>query len=444
MGNKKFYLHCTKCGYDVSDFQEWFGAMQKCPKCGCAVVDVQYTAGYQGLKDIILNKTAKAENVFHYFDYLPLNDRKNIITRGEGVIPLERWEFLEKYAKDKLGLNIKVHAYRNDMNPGTGTFKDVAAAVASSVLKENKQTEFCIASTGNIANAYSHYLADAGISLSVFVPHDALAANVAEVNSYGQKLFRAKGDYAVAKKICAEYSEKYRVLMSGGNTDPMRVEAKKTMVFEWLRQIGEVPNVYVQALSGGTGPIAIEKAYKDLNGLGLVDKLPRIIMVQPSGCAPMCHGWQKAKDAGFPEGWLCDYPIYENPVTKVPTLATGRPGTYPIIADLVRRSNGEIIEFDEEQLIHVARVIAYETTVRIGPAAAIAMGGFFKSISQGLVNNGDNVLVNVGEGVRRAPDFVEEMIYTTEDVDTVNDCERFDRNKYRAQLWAEIDRIIGE
>ena len=62
------------------------------------------------------------------------------------------------------------------------------------------------------------------------------------------------------------------------------------------------------------------------------------------------------------------------------------------------------------------------------------MGGFFKSISQGLVNNGDNVLVNVGEGVRRAPDFVEEMIYTTEDVDTVNDCERFDRNKYRAQL----------
>jgi threonine synthase len=442
MANKKFYLHCTKCGYDIPDFKEWFANMQKCPKCECTVVDVKYNRDPQELKDLILSKDKKANNVWNYFDWLPLNNPENMITRGEGVIPLERWDFLEKYAKDKLGLNIKVHAYRNDLNPGTGTFKDVAAAVASSVLKENEIKEFCIASTGNIANAYSHYLAEAGISLAVFVPNDALKANEAEVNSYGQRLFRVNGDYAAAKHVAADYSKKYKVNISGGNTDPMRVEAKKTMVFEWIRQIGEVPNVYVQALSGGTGPIAIEKAYKDLDGLGLVDKMPRFIMVQPSGCAPMCHGWEKAKANGFPEGWLMDYPCYENPITKVPTLATGKPGTYPIIAELVHRTNGEIIEFDEQYLVDIARAVAFENTVRMGPAATIAMGGFFKSIHQGHIKEGDNVLVNVGEGVRRAPDFVEEMMYTTQHVNSIDDCERFDREQYRDELWKKVESIF--
>ncbi|MFA6404207.1 MAG: pyridoxal-phosphate dependent enzyme [Salinivirgaceae bacterium] len=441
MTHKKFYLHCTKCGYDVPDFKEWFEHMQKCPKCGCTIVDVKYTADLKSIKSLIKDNGNEADSVWRYFDFLPLNDKANIISRGEGSIPLEQWVFLEKYAFEKYKLSIKVHAYRNDLNQGTGTFKDVAAAVAASVLKENGIKEYCVPSTGNIANAFAHYMAEAGISLSVFIPIDALMANEAEVNSYGQRIYRVNGDYAIAKKIAAEYSAKYGVLMSGGNTDPMRVEAKKTMVFEWLRQIGEVPNVYVQALSGGTGPIAIEKAYKELAGLGLVDKMPRFIMVQASGCAPMTHGWVKAKKEGFPEGWLTNYPMYDNPVTKVPTLATGKPGTYPIIAKLVKDSNGEIIEFNEANLVDVARLIAFETTVRIGPAAAIAVGGFFESLHAGHIKNGDKVLLNIGEGVRRAPDFVEEMIYTTKPIDSIDDCDRFDRNEYHAQLWGKINSL---
>ncbi len=442
MSDKKFYMHCTQCGYDVPDFKEWFDHMQQCPKCGCTIVDVKYNRDYKELKNLIVAANGDARNVWHYFDFLPLNNKENIITRGEGVIPLERWTFLEDYAKRKYGLNIQVNAYRNDLNPGTGTFKDVAAAVAASVLKENGIKEFCIASTGNIANAYAHYLADAGISIAVFVPENALKANEAEVNSYGQKLFKVKGDYAMAKKVAADYSKKYRILMSGGNTDPMRVEAKKTMVFEWLRQIGKVPNVYIQALSGGTGPIAIEKAYKELQDVGMVGDLPRFIMVQPSGCAPMTHGWEKAKAEGFPEGWLTSYPTYENPQTKVPTLATGKPGTFPIIANLVKKSNGEIIEFDEHHMIDIARAIAFENTVRIGPASAIAAGGFFESLKKGIINESDNVLINVGEGIRRSPEFVEEMMYTTEHVSSVDDCERFDREKYREGLWEKIDEIF--
>lgn len=433
----KYHLRCRECDTIIENMNAWFVNFQKCPSCGNKWVDVEYSGNKADIKKLIESET-KPSSVFHYFDFLPIDDRKNIITRGEGTIPVQRWSIFEDFAREQYGLNLKVSVYRNDLNDGTSTFKDVAASVAASVLKENGVTQYAVASTGNIASAFAHYLAEAGISLAVFIPNDALRANEAEISSYGQRVFRVNGDYALAKKVAAEYSEKYKILLSGGNVDPMRVEAKKTMVWEWLRQTGELPDVYVQALSGGTGPIAIDKGIREIKGLGFPEKLPRFIMVQPSGCDPMTAGWKKAKAAGFPEGWKKDYPIYDNPVTLIPTLATGNPATFPIIADLVHKSKGEIITFDEHKCLEVAHLIAYEKGVKIGPASTIAVGGFFEALKQGIFKDGESVLINIGESMNRAPEFVDGMIYTTKYVDSIDDCTPPNREDYREKLWAKF------
>ncbi len=434
----KFTLECKSCQAITKDMSEWFSAGQKCHSCGKNHVYVRYSEPIETIKNLI-SKERKSESVFDYFDFLPLKHRDNIVSSGEGIIPVQNWTFLEEYAKKTYGITCKVNVYRNDMNPGTGTFKDVAASVTASVLKENGIKQFAVASTGNIATAFAYYLAKAGISLAVFIPQEALMSNEAEISSYGQKVFRVKGDYAEAKRIAAEYSKKYGILISGGNIDPMRVEAKKTMVFEWLKQMDAFPTVYVQALSGGTGPIAIDKAIDDIKDLNLISSYPRYIMVQPDACNPMALAWEKAKQNHFPEGWLNDYPIIEAPTTKVPTLATGNPATYPIIAELVKKSKGEIISFEEEKILSLARLVAYETKVRIGPASSIALGGFFKSLKEGLIKNGDVVLINLGEGVRRAPEYMREMIYTSELVDSVEQCIPPDLENYRAKLWKDIE-----
>ena len=435
MPNSKYYFICRSCGSRTDSFKEWFQAEQKCHKCGHKWVDVKYNTSLEKIKELVLDADNKASSVFHYFDFLPLDNKENIITEGEGAIKVDRWNFLEKFANDHYGLNLEVLAYRNDENQGTGTFKDVAAAVAASVLKENGIKQYCVASTGNIANAYAHYLALAGISLAVFIPDDALKANEAGVSCYGQRVFRVKGDYALAKKLCAEYSAKHGIHMSGGNIDPARVEGKKTQVFEWLRQIGTVPDVYIQALAGGTGPIAIDKAIRDIESLGLVQKDPRYIMVQASGCDPMTAAWEKAKENDFPEGWEHDFPIYDSPVTKIPTLANGNPQTFPIIGSLCKKTGGEIITFNEELATEVARVVAYESTIKIGPAATIAVGGFFDGLKKGLFNEGEKIMINIGEGVRRSPELLEDMIYTTKSVSSVDECESVDRNTFRDKLW---------
>ncbi len=431
----KFHFRCLKCNYIIKDFKEWFNHNQQCPKCKHKFVFTEYTQNAGLIKSLIEDKTYKSNDLWRYFDFLPLYNKENIVTSGEGAIPVEKWDFLAEFAKKQHGLDIEVFVYRNDLNNGTGTFKDAAASVAASVLKENNISEYCIASTGNIANSYAHYLAKAGISLSVFIPQDALKANEAEVNSYGQRIYRVKGDYAMAKKIATQFNEKYNILISGGNIDPMRVEAKKTMVFEWLRLMEKMPTVYIQALSGGTGPIAIDKAYHDLKETGILGDLPRFIMVQPDQCAPMTKGYHIAKTKGFPEGWQQEYPIIENPVTAVPTLATGNPATYPIIANLVHKTNGDILEFPEKNIVDVVRMVAFETHIRIGPASCIGVGGFFEALNNNKINNGDIVLINIGEGVRRSPELMEELIYTTKNISSIDQCDHFNRESYRSQLW---------
>lgn len=432
----KYSLNCVQCGHITPDFKTWFAQNQACPKCGSKHSEVNYSTDYRKL-DILLQ--SRPDSFWHYLDFLPLEDRCHIVSYQEGAIPIERWEFLESYAKEKCGLDIEVYAYRNDLNGGTGTFKDVAASLAASLLKENGIDQYCVASTGNTATAYGMYLSLAKINASIFIPNNALKISEAMISAYGQQVYRVNGDYARTKTIAAEYAKKYNILMSTGNIDPIRVEAKKTMVFEWMRQLHKMPDVYIQAVSGGTGPIAIEKGLREANSVHPEWKMPRMLLVQPDKCDPMVQAWESAEKSGFPDGFEQNYPVLKNPETAVPTLATGEPATYPLIAKIVQQCDGTFLRMHEDKLTDYGKLVAYERNVILGPASAVCIGGFFESLKAGQIKNGESVLLNTGEGVRRAPDYVNQMIYTTKHVDSVDDCQPHQISNYREQLWQAIE-----
>ena len=79
-----------------------------------------------------------------YFDFLPIEKRENIVSCGEGMVAIERWTHLEKAAAKELGVACEVYVCRNDLNQGSGTFKDISAALAASVLKEQGVKEYCL------------------------------------------------------------------------------------------------------------------------------------------------------------------------------------------------------------------------------------------------------------------------------------------------------------
>lgn len=431
----KYYLKCTECGTITPNFWTWFEQNQQCSKCGSKRSEVWYHRRYQRLKRIA---SGSANSFWNYFPFLPLLRRRHIISKGEGVVPIERWQFLEDYAREKFNLNIEVQVCRNDLNGGTGTFKDVAASLAASIFNEIGLKQYCIASTGNSATAYAKYLAMAKVNCSVFMPEDAIVTSEATISSYGQQVFRVMGDYAKAKDIAAGYAKIHEIPMSTGNIDPIRVEAKKTMVFEWLRQINKIPDVYIQAVSGGTGPIAIEKGIREIKHVYTDIENPRFILVQSDGCDPMVQAWEKAEAAGFPEGFEKDYPIIDNPQTIIPTLATGNPASYPILAKIVKQTGGTFVRMQEDKLVSIGKLVAYEQKMIPGPASSVCLAGFFIALQKGLIKDGETVLINIGEGPNRAPRYLEQMIYTSREVENVEQCHPHEIDNYREELWADI------
>lgn len=412
MSNTKYYLRCVNCNYITNDFNQWFSQSQTCPKCGSKHSEVWYNTDYVKLKSLF---ETQAISFWHYFDYLPLTNKNNIVSEQEGAVPIESWTFLEDIALKYFNISIKVYAYRNDLSAGTGTLKDVAASLAASVLKENNIANYCIASTGNSATAFSKYLSLANIKCSVFMHDEALEASEVFIKSYGQDFYRIAGDYTQAKEIAAAYSKKFNVLMSSGNIDPLRVEAKKTMLFEIYRQLKFIPSTYIQAVSGGTGPIALDKGIRELQTIFPNLKLPKLIMVQTSECNPMSKSWEKASASGFPSGFEKEYFKIENPKTQVPTLATGIPAAYPIVAKLVKKTNGEFITIEEDSIMDNVRLVANERKIMIGPASAVCVAGFFRALKNNLINNNETVLLNIGEGINRAPDIVEKIFSKSEE-----------------------------
>lgn len=407
MSHVKYHLVCTECGKTFSDFGEWFSLAQTC-SCGSHRVEARYYGDYSRLQQLCMQP---ADNLFHWFDFLPLNDRENIVTLGEGAVPLQKWDFLGRYALEKYGIHCTAVVSRSDLSGGTGTFKDPAAALGASLFREWGVKAYCAASTGNTATAFSRYCSEAGVDFTVFVPCDVCPDTVSAISSYGQKVVVSEGRYVAAKKEAADFSLRTGTLMTPGNIDAIRVESKRTLVFEYLRQLGRMPDVYVQAVAGGTAPIALEKGVRELyencggrieiGGESVELRMPRIILAQQDTCAPMLLAWKKAVSAGFPAGWDTDYPSL-TPQTAISILSTGTPGMYPVIAPIVRKSGGAFVEVREDSLVGLARWVRDEMGLVPGPASMVCIAGFLKALEEGLIKDGDLVSVNMGEGSGRA------------------------------------------
>jgi threonine synthase len=441
MAKNKYFLKCKLCNNEIASFKEWFKYNQRCPECGSNQADVIYNRDYTTINRI-LSDALNDKSMWKYFEFLPLVNKDNIVSCGEGDVAIDRWNFLEKYAKDKYNLTIEVYAHRQDNNNATGTFKDLAGSMIASVLKENGVKNYVVASTGNIAVACSRYLSDAGITLYAFIPKNSSKSQEAEISCFGEKVIRVDGDYTKTKEIAKEFADKHNFMLAAGNFDPMRIEAKKTMAYEWMSRLNSPPTVYIQGLSGGTGPLGVIKCLEEMAESGEKIDIPRFLMVQATECAPMAQAWSAAKKNDFPDGWENNFPIIRNPETSIATLATGYPKTYPKLAPIIKESNGEIIDFPGTKASDIAKLVAFETSVRIGPAAAVPIGGFIKSLKEGYINDGDSILINVGEGIRRAPSFAEKLIIPSSMISDVNECKMFSRADYKESLYNILEKIV--
>ena len=340
-------------------------------------------------------------NMWRYLELLPLRDPANIVSMGEGGTPLIQ--------AGSLGLMLgRSRIFIKDERQGpTGSFKDRQASLAVSVMKEAGLTECVVASTGNVAISYSAYCARAGIKLWAFLTSMVPGDKMREVALYGSEVVKVTGTYDQAKQLAASFAEHRHLFLDRGLRSIAARESMKTLAYEvceqlaWLDRSGRSPTVplsdgrrpgfrapdwYIQAVSGGMGPIGAWKGFSELKQMGLIDRIPRFAAIQPEGCAPMPRAFKAGKDRAD---------VVDNPRTHIATLATGDPGAaYPLLRSIILQHGGTMEMVSDEDAFRAMHVMAKMEGISVEPAAGVAFAGLFKLLGQGLIGPDETVVVN--------------------------------------------------
>lgn len=381
-----FVIKCLDCGHSAP----YFPSSTTCPKCGSQWREAEYD--YELVGRTLLEKLKMREqNLWRYRELLPVNNPNTTLSLGEGYTPLVR--------AVNLGMMLGCpNLFIKDERQGpTSSFKDRQASVTIAALKEAGFTEMVAASTGNVAISYSAYASRAGMKLWAFVTSLVPAVKMREIALYGSQVIKITGSYDQCKQVAAEFAHQRKLYLDMGARTITSIEAMKTIAFEIAEQLtvelGEgdntplrTPDWYVQAISGGMGPIGVYKGFREMKQMGWVDKMPAFAPIQADGCAPMVHSWKKGLEKAEP---------VNNPKTRIETLATGDPGrAYEFLKNYVDNTNGVFESVTDEEAFRAMHVLAKMEGISAEPAAATAFAGLFKLIRAGIIKPSDTVVVN--------------------------------------------------
>lgn len=382
-----FVVDCIDCGHQAA----YFTGSPACPNCGSLWREARYA--YDTLAKTMLPQLAgRPFDLWRYRELLPVCSLNSDLYMGEGGTPLIR--------ATNLGLMLGCpNIFIKDERQGpTHSFKDRQAAVTIAALKEAGISEFVIASTGNVAIAYSAYAARASIKLWAFLTSTVPGAKMREVAIYGTQVIKITGSYDQAKQVAAQFARQKNIPLDLGARSVPCIEAMKTISFEIAEQLTQItgssdtspwraPDWYIQAVSGGMGPLGVIKGFEELQRMGWTDHMPKIAPIQAEGCAPMVHAWKQNKETAVP---------IQSPKTLITTLATGDPGrTYTILRDKMLKSSGGVFEsVTDEEAYRAMHFVAKMEGLSIEPAAAVAFAGLVKLVRAGVIKPTETVVIN--------------------------------------------------
>ncbi|MBV6391609.1 MAG: Tryptophan synthase beta chain [Anaerolineales bacterium] len=369
-------LECNLCGHRQA-YIPFRPAV--CEQCESQWVEAHYD--YDSFKrEILRGIPNRPNNLWRFQDVLPLNDPSTLDLYPAGGTPL--WHS-NRFAPD-LGHG---SVYIKDERYGpTSSFKDRQAAVAVAAMNENGIREAVIASTGNAAVAYAAACARAGIKLWVFMTSLVPQEKLREAALFGAEVIRVSGNYDQTKQIASQFAQRKNLLLDRGASSIPAKESMKTIAYEIVEQLGwRAPDWYIQAVSGGLGPLGVYQGFKELFNMGLIPKVPKLAIIQSEGCAPMVNAFKAGKDTAEPVV----------PDTHIIILSTGDPGkAYTYLWNLTQAYGGVMESVSDLEAYSAMRALAKSEGMAVEPATSVAFAGFKKLSAQGVIGKNELTVIN--------------------------------------------------
>ena len=387
-------VRCLACGERMAPDPY----QSTCVACGSPWLDALYDVA--GLPSDWLRRLGGREaDLWRYEELLPYAAGWEPVSLGEGWTPLIRTTATER---DLGGPEVWI---KDERQQSTGSFKDRQAASAVSALKANGVRDVVLASTGNAAAAYAAYCARAGIKLWAFVTSSVPAEKMRELALYDAEVIKVSGTYDQAKGVAARFAQRRGLHLDGGAKAIPCKESMKTVAFEiaeqLTRRIGAdrtptgrgvahspwvAPDWYVQAVSGGIGPLGVLKGFGELYAAGLIDRVPKIGVIQTEGCCPMVRAWEAGLDEAQP---------VDQPDSLITVLATGDPGlAYTILKRATDRDGGAMVSVSDGEAFRAMRRVARSEGLSMEPASSVAFAGLDRLVELGHIGEGERVVVN--------------------------------------------------
>lgn len=365
-----------------------------CPECG-GLLDVNHDFSGQNISrelfDSRLGAVSKPYNsgVWRFKELVyPDIVNSQIVTKPEGNTNL--------YDVPRLGrwVGVETLYLKHEGENPTGSFKDrgmtggVTHAVALGVQR------VACASTGNTSAALAAYAALAEIQGIVFFENKNIAlGKLSQAIAYGATCVQIDADFDRNLQLVREVAQEIDIYVLN-SINPFRLEGQKTIVFETLQQLEwQVPD-WIVVPGGNLGnSSAFGKGLYEMHQLGLIDRLPRLAIIQAEHASPLYESFQRGFDMLRPV----------QAKTVASAIKIGNPVNYPKAVRALSWTNGVVERVTDQEIMDAkARVDA----VGIGcePASACSVAGARKLRQSGVIQHGESVVAVLTGHLLKDPD----------------------------------------
>jgi threonine synthase len=371
-------LVCRECG-DTTPL----GASYVCMEC-FGPLEIGYDFGVVTHADI----ETGPPSMWRYAPLLPVPadvaSRKNL---APGMTKLVRAENLAK------ALGMKTLWIKDDSGNPTHSFKDRVVAIALSAAQELGFTTVGCASTGNLAGAVAAGAARAGLTSCVIAPSNLEAGKLVTAAVYGGTLIAVEGNYDDVNRLCSEVAADLGWGFVNVNLRPYYAEGSKTVGYEVAEQLGwRLPRQIVSPIASGSLLTKVDKAFRELVTLGLVDETPAAVFgAQATGCSPVSKAYAAGHDVVQPV----------RPDTIAKSLAIGSPADGPYAIDVARRTGGAIADVSDDEIVEGIRLLAATEGIFGETAGGVTIATLKKLLAEGLLDPAaETVVLNTGDGLK--------------------------------------------
>ncbi len=406
--NKAFIgYRCVICEKAQSrTFQDYI-----CPHCGVdGVLDVLYD--YDLVAADIASQGSSAERfpnndagrMWRFAPLLPVCPSAAHPAWDVGDSPLHPADRLAEF------LGVSRLWLKDDTGLPSASLKDRAAAMALAHVHYAGRKDLACASTGNAAASLAVLSARAGLPCHIFVPAAAPEAKLAQLTIHGADVVRVDGTYDEAFDLSLAEISKNGWYSRNCAHNPLLVEGKKTAALEmaWALTAGFTcepkawPEVVFVPVGDGCIVSSVAKAFLELDILGMIPSVPRVIGVQAAGAAPLARAWNDQKNPtalNGPEIVAAISPV--QPRTMADSISVGIPRNRVKAWKNVSATGGSFLAVEDEIIRQAIRNLGIHSGVFAEPSGAAGLAGVQAALEAGLIQAKSRIAVLVtGHGLK--------------------------------------------